>query len=1145
MGTHCNNFLCRLMLAFSIAACSLSAAEHHGMVKSAGLPVPGATVTLTQGTKKVVTTTDERGVYSFSGLAGGVWTIDIEMLGFSKIHSEVAVGTSIMPPPFELAMAPLGGAADTKPVVAAKMAAPPQQQQQQQQRAATERTASARPGMNGRNGRTYQRLDVNAASMGTLNTGNGLNNDANMAELNQSAADSMLVTGSLSRGLDMPMHNDWFGPGGFMPGPPGAGPMGGPMGGPSGEPPSGGPTPSAVGPAMAMGRGGMMGGPGGGMMGGPGGGPMGGPGGGPGGPGGPGGFGGPGGPGGFGGPGMRGDRPDWQGRWNTMAFGNNRRNPRMRYRGHLSFDLGNSALDAKSYSVTGAETEKPAYANARANIMLGGPLKIPKLLSGEKGMFTFNYQMMRSRNGTTQFATVPTDLERAGNFSQSYSQTSLTVYDPLSGTPFPSNTIPTSRLDATALALLKYYPRANLAGTRNNYQAPLVSTANNDNINARIMQTVTKKDRLSGGIGYQGGDSVTPNIFGFTGTGDNRGLNANIAWSRTIRTTLINNLRYTFSRMRNTTTPYFAYRENVAAALGITGTSQEARNWGPPDLSFTNYAGLTQSNAALNRNQTSSVGNSLLWIHGSHNITVGADYRRQQMNRISDTNARGTYTFTGGITASSAGTGGWDLADFLLSRPYASSIRYGNGDLYFRSSAFGANISDDWRVNARLTLNFGVRYDYTTPISELYNRMVNLDIASGYTAIAQVQPGQTGPYSGAFPQSLVQPDRNNFSPRVGLAWKPFAKHSTVIRSGYGVYYNTQVYTTIASNMAQQPPFSRTLQIATSQANVLTLLNGFTTTSTQNLTNTYAIDPNYQIGYAQTWNVSIQQNLKASFVAVATYLGTKGTRLDQQFLPNSTPPGATVVSSYPSGYTYEQSNGNSTYHGATFQLMRRFRSGLGGGASYTYSKSIDDAGTGGRAVVAQDYLNLAAERALSSFDQRHNFSLNWHYSSGMAIRGGALVNGWKGKLLRDWTVMNNMTIRSGTPLTATAGGTRSVTGGTAVSGSVRADATGLPIDATGTSPYFNTAAFAQPVTGLWGTAGRNTIPGPTTFSLNASLGRSFEVAERKNIELRMEATNILNHVTITSFGTTVGSSTFGVANSAAAMRKMTASLRFRF
>ncbi len=1115
-----------------LIAGGLMAAEHQGVVRAGGLPVPGATVTLTQGSKKAVTTTDEHGAYAFSGLDEGVWTIEIEMLGFAKIRSEVAVGPSIWPPPWNLEMLPASSLMARKSAVAetAKAGAdahPP---------APPFGGAAGRPALNGRNGDNYQRLDVNAASLGNIAPAtNGFGNDASLAELTQSAADALLVSGSLSRGLDMPMHNDWFGPGGFRPGPAGMGPMGGP----GGEPSAGEPNPSMGTPVMVLGGagraaamgppmgGGPGGGPMGGQMGGPGVGPMGGP-----------------GHGGFGGPGMRQGRPDWQERRNTMAFGNRRRNPHMRYRGHLSFDLGNSFWAAKPYSVTGAATEKPAYANARANIMLGGPLKIPKLLSGEKGMFIFHYQLTRSRNGATQFATVPTDLERTGDFSQSYAGSSLAIYDPLSGMPFPSSAIPASRMDATALALLAYYPRANLPGLRNNFQIPLVSTNNNDNINARLNQTITRKDRLYGGLGYQGGDTVTPNLYGFTATGSNRGLNINLGWSRTLRTTLINNLRYTFSRMRNSDTPYFAYRENVAAKLGIAGTSEAPRNWGPPDLSFTNYSGLSQSNEALNRNQTSSAGESLLWIRGSHNMTFGVDYRRQQMNRISDVNARGTYTFTGSIT-SSAGKGGWDLADFLLGRPYASSIRYGNGDLYFRSSAFSAYAADDWRINTRLTLNFGVRYDYTTPITELYDRMVNLDVAPGYTAIAQVLPGQRGPYWGVYPRSLVDPDRNNFSPRVGLAWKPSARRSTVIRSGYGVYYNTQVYTSIAANMAQQPPFSRTLQVAASAVNLLTLQNGFLAMPSLGITNTYAIDPRYQIGYAQTWNLSVQQSLPASLVAVATYLGTKGTRLDQQFLPNSTPPGAAFVIPYPSGYIYEQSNGNSVYHGVTFQLMRRLRSGLGGGASYTYSKSIDDAGTGGRAVVAQNYLDLAAERALSSFDQRHNFSLHWIYSSGMGLRGGALVNGWKGKLLRDWTFLNTIVFRSGMPLTATAGGTRSVTGGTGVTGIVRADATGLPVRASSTSPYFNTAAFAQPAPGFWGNAGRNTIPGPATFSLNASLGRSFPVSERSAVELRLEANNVLNHVTITSFGTVVGSSMFGIANAAAPMRKLTASLRFRF
>jgi hypothetical protein len=235
-----------------------------------------------------------------------------------------------------------------------------------------------------------------------------------------------------------------------------------------------------------------------------------------------------------------------------------------------------------------------------------------------------------------------------------------------------------------------------------------------------------------------------------------------------------------------------------------------------------------------------------------------------------------------------------------------------------------------------------------------------------------------------------------------------------------------VYNTIASNLAQQPPFAQTVNASTSAANILTLQNGFVTSNTQAITNTYAIDPNYRIGYAQTWNFTVQSDLRFGLFGTAGYLGTKGTRLDQQFLPNSVAPGA-VESSYPHGFIYETSNGNSTYHAAQFQLNRRMRSGLMANASYQFSKSIDNAGTGGRGQggtpLAQNWLDLSAERGLSSFDARHNLNVQFMYSTGMGRSGGSLLNGWTGKLLKDWNVMSNINLRSGNPFTATAGGSR--------------------------------------------------------------------------------------------------------------------------
>jgi hypothetical protein len=470
--------------------------------------------------------------------------------------------------------------------------------------------------------------------------------------------------------------------------------------------------------------------------------------------------------------------------------------------------------------------------------------------------------------------------------------------------------------------------------------------------------------------------------------------------------------------------------------------------------------------------------------------------------------------------------------------PATSSIRYGNPDKYFRGSGYDFFVNDDWRIAPRFSLIMGLRWDYATPVTELYNRLVNLEIAAGYSAVTAVLAGQGE-------RSLIRPDLN-ISPRLGFAWRPLTNGSLVVRGGYGVYYNTSVYNLIASNMAQQPPFAEALSVASSAANPLSLESGFLAAATQTLTNTYAVDPNYRIGYAQSWSLTVQHDLPFSFFGTAGYLGTKGTRLDQQFIPNSVAPGA-AESALPHGFIYETSGGNSIYHAAQFQLNRRFHSGVMAHAAYQFSKSIDNAGTGGRGQgntpVAQDWLDLAAERALSSFDARHNLGMQLQYSTGMGTAGGTLVNGWKGALMKDWTISGSISLRSGTPFTASVGGNRSQVGGTAVANTVRANATGLPVEVSGM--LFNTAAFTEPLAGEWGNAGRNTIPGPTTFSLDGSLGRVFRIGERRNIDLQFQAQNVLNRVTITNWGTVLGSSNYGLASGAAGMRKLTISLRFRF
>ena len=555
----------------------------------------------------------------------------------------------------------------------------------------------------------------------------------------------------------------------------------------------------------------------------------------------------------------------------------------------------------------------------------------------------------------------------------------------------------------------------------------------------------------------------------------------------------------------------------------------------------------------------------MLWNRGAHNIMFGSDFRRQEFDYLSQQNPRGIFTFTGDATG---GTPGSDFADFLLGIPDTSSIALGNADKYFRQSVYDAFINDDWRINPELTLNAGVRWEYGAPITELYGRLVNLDVAPGFAAVAPVVANDPdGALTGArYPTSLVRPDKRGFEPRVGIAWRPISGSSMVVRAGYGIYYDTSVYQTIAVQMAQQPPLSKTLSVQNSAADPLTLANGFIA-SPSIISNTFAIDPNFHAGYAQNWQLSVQRDLPGSLQMTATYLGIKGTRGPQEFLPNTFPIGAvSPCPACPTGFDYMTSNGNSTREAGQIQLRRRLHNGLTGILQYAFSKSIDDdaalggqgasaigqnsptaaspgtSGTSGTSAssgtgplsVAQNLLDLSAERGLSTFDQRHLLSVQMQYTTGIGTGGGTLLSDWKGALFKEWTFATTVTAGSGLPETPVY---LAPVQGTGVTGTIRPEYIG------GSS--LSSASYIAPLRAQWGSAGRDTITGPAQLTLNASMGRIFRVSDRFNLDLRIDSTNALNHVTYTAWDTIWNSTQFGLPAAANTMRSLQTTLRLRF
>lgn len=833
------------------------------------------------------------------------------------------------------------------------------------------------------------------------------------------------------------------------------------------------------------------------------------------------------------------------------SFGNQRRGPGSQYNADLGLTFGDAALDARPFSLTGQSVPRPGYSRTQAMIGFGGPLKIPRLLPRNGPNVTVNYQWLRSSTVTAQSGLVPTAAERQGDLTSGAN----VFFDPYGGTPFPRQRIPASRISPQARSLQVLYPEPNFGnGGRYNYQVPIAVETHKDDLQTHFQQQLGARGQLFGSYAYSNTRADNPGLTGFLDKTAQAGTNAAVNWvysfSRSFRVVI----GAQYSRFDSSVAPFFAGRRNVSGEAGIAGNDQSPENWGPPTLTFSNgLAALTDGQRSLARNRTAGLSVDFGRTQGRHYLAFGGLWRKQQFNLFSQENPRGAFAFTGAATQGHAngeavpGTGS-DLAGFLLGTPDTIAIARGNADKYFRAPTAAVFLTDDWRLSPRLSLSLGARWEYSGPITELYGRLVNLDIASGFSAAAPVlAEAPKGTVTGrTLPPSLIRPDRNNIAPRIGMAWRPLPASSTVVRGGYGVYFDTSIYQAMATQMAQQPPLSTSLQIANRLDSPLSLADAFTTAS-ESAHNTYAIDPALRTGYAQNWNLSVQKDLPASLVLIAAYEGAKGTRAQQQILPNTVPTGAVdPCAGCPRGFTYLVSNGNSIRHAGSIDLRRRLRNGFTASVRYTFAKSIDNASLGGRnqsgALIAQNWLDLRAERALSSFDQRHAWSGLVQYTTGMGLHGGALATGRRARLLKNWTFSAQWTAGSGLPQTPVY---FAAVGGTGITGSIRPDYTGAALYDAPPGLSLNPAAYSAPAAGHWGNAGRNTITGPSEFTFDAAVNRTFPWGDRWSLDLRVDAFNALNHPVFSSWVTSVTSSQFGLATAAEPMRTLQTVVRVRF
>jgi hypothetical protein len=839
--------------------------------------------------------------------------------------------------------------------------------------------------------------------------------------------------------------------------------------------------------------------------------------------------------------------------------------------GSANFGWNGSALNARPYSLSGEELPKKSYDQERFGATIGGPIPwLGSKTSGQRGrpQFFLNYSLSRGSDLFTAFSRVPTELERQGDFSQSFffsgplAGQPVQIFNPLSRTLFSGNRIPASQINPIAAALLSYIPLPNQEGQQNFFiQKALNSRMQNVNLNFNA--SLTNQIRINAGYNLSHRTAESGNRYPLLGgDSESTGQGASLGVTHTIKRGLLEQFNLRFNRNSSDSLNSFAYKNDIEGELGIQGVSRSPVNWGVPSIQFTNFGGLQDLNASVGAYQAVNASYNLNWVRGFHSIRFGASLQRVLNNRIVDSNGRGAFTFSGFSTSAFDSSGhalpgtGFDFADFLLGFPQQTTVRFGAPDSYLRNWEVNGFLQDNWKALPNLTLDLGLRYDLITPAVEKYDRLANLDIAPGFAAVQAVAAGQPGPFAGDLPRSLIFPDKNNFSPRIAIAYKPWAKRTIVVRSGYGVIYNDSVYRQLTARLVSQPPFSISQTLLTQPNRILTLENGFPPDPSRSVRNTLAIDPHYRTGYVQNWMLNIQCPLPARLVGTIGYQGSKGTALDLQRSPNRAQPGSSLNTDdrrrIPNAqeFLYQTSAGASVFHSLNLSLQRRFSRGFSANGNYTFGKSIDNMSStgGGSGAVAQNDDDLRSERGLSDFDVRHRLFVNgiWQLPFGRGKRFSSAPS-WLGHTLGGWTLLPNLQVISGHPFTARVLGNQSNNSGTGALGSTRASVTDQAVTADDptTSRFFNTGAFQLPLPGFFGNAGRNTIIGPGSVQLNFVLNRTFLVNDRQRLALSLMAQNLTNHPNYRTIATVVNGSSFGEITSVAPMRQVRFDLRYIF
>ena len=788
----------------------------------------------------------------------------------------------------------------------------------------------------------------------------------------------------------------------------------------------------------------------------------------------------------------------------------------------------NGALDARNFFAP-REEPAPDYSRNQFGGSIGGPISRDRLF------FFADYEGTRVTEGITQVTNVPTAAERSGDFSQSVLPAPVNF---LTGQPFPGNRLPSFFMNPIGQAIAGLYPLPN----RN---APLANFVSSPNLEDRNDQFDVRVDRPMGGrldlsARYSFSDRTLLEPFsgsgfslvpGYGNTLDRRAQNLVASGVSVISPRLLNEARFGYTRVANQVNQQ-GQGTSINRQVGLPELSANPRDWGLSFITVTGYSPLGQeyNNPQKGITDAFQFVDTITWSPGAHLVKAGLDLQAIRQDAFRDVQARGQIVFTPFAYTGNA------LADLLLGLPTISVGAALDNPQRLRTENMGLFVQDQWRATSALTLTAGLRYELTSPPVDAADRATLYDPATG-TVVA------VG--TGGVPRAGYEGDRNNFAPRLGLAWS--VTPETVVRGAYGIYYNQSALAPSEGLYFSDPYFHLDFFFPAQGLPPLTLYDPFPASyPIPSPQSGFTFQRDLKTPYLQQFSVGVQRQLGDTRSVEAAYVGSRGSSLITGRDLNQPRPSTQSPNLRPNFYfgdiTILESAGRSEYNSLQLKFEQRSAKGVSVLAAYTLGKSEDDASgffpSAGDPNYPQDSLNRAAEFGRSSFDGRHRFSAGfaWDvpYDDG---RTGAL-----GLLLADWQVSGVVTLQSGRPFTvALLQEIDNSNTGRANLGfgyNDRPNVVGDPALADPTAErWFDTSAFVFPAFGTFGNSGRNTVDGPGYQNVNLALMKRLPLGNRSKLQLRLEAFNLFNHTNFNQPDNFLGSPTFGHILSAQSPRRV--------